>query len=126
MAALRKVAVIDLDDKPQYQRLLDGQPQTCGMRSGRVFLEAGQACGQHSTKNQEELLVFLKGHGELQIGQDKRFSVGMGKAVYIPPETLHDVINSGTEPLVYVYCVALAGSYEAVKKVKKSTKKPLQ
>ena len=109
MESSRKVTVIELNDRPEYQRLLEGQPQTCGMRSGRVFLSAGQACGWHSTKNCEELLVFLKGQGELQTSQDKAFAVGAGKTVYIPPETLHDVMNSGTEPLVYIYCVAPAG-----------------
>lgn len=97
---------IDLNDKPEYQRLLEGKPQTLGMRSGRVHLEPGQACGQHSTKNHEELLVFLSGQGELLISESDRFAVGRGKVAYIPPGTLHDVGNTGSEPLVYIYCVA--------------------
>jgi mannose-6-phosphate isomerase-like protein (cupin superfamily) len=100
-----KSFVIELDNKPDYQRLLDGQPQTRGMRSGRVFLTPGKACGQHSTKNHEEVLVFLSGHGELQIEQEQRFIVGEGKVAYIPPNTVHDVSNSGSEPLIYIYCV---------------------
>ena len=108
MAASQKVLVVSLNDKPEYQRILEGQPQTLGMRSGRVHLKPGEACGQHSTKNHEELLVFLTGRGELQIGDNGRFDVGAGKAVYIPPETLHDVHNTGSEPLRYIYCVAPA------------------
>jgi mannose-6-phosphate isomerase-like protein (cupin superfamily) len=54
------------------------------------------------------LLVFLTGRGELQIGDKDRFEVGPGKTAYIPPETLHDVHNTGSEPLRYVYCVAPA------------------
>lgn len=100
---------VDLNDKPEYQRILEGKPQTLGMRSGRVHLEPGKACGQHSTKNQEELLVFLAGRGELLIGQADRLAVGAGKVAYIPPETLHDVQNTGAGPLVYIYCVAPAG-----------------
>ena len=108
MATPQKVLVVDLNDKAEYQRILEGQPQTHGMRSGRVYLKPGEACGQHSTKNHEELLVFLTGRGELQIGGNDRFEVGAGKAVYIPPETLHDVRNTGLEPLTYIYCVAPA------------------
>jgi mannose-6-phosphate isomerase-like protein (cupin superfamily) len=101
---------VSLNDKAEYQRLLEGKPQTFGMRAGRVHLTPGQACGQHSTKSQEELLVFLAGQGELLIGGGTRLQVGVGKVAYIPPETLHDVSNTGSEPLVYVYCVAPAGA----------------
>jgi len=107
--AVHGAFTVDLNSKAEYQRLLEGKPQTLGMRAGRVHLPPGQACGQHSTKNQEELLVFLAGQGELQIGEGVRHPVGAGKVAYIPPETLHDVSNTGLEPLVYVYCVAPAG-----------------
>ncbi len=106
MASLEKVLVIDLNKNAENQNLLDGKPQTCGMRSGKVYLAPGQACGQHSTKNREELLVFLSGQGELMIGEGDCYQVGRGKASYIPPHTAHDVKNTGSEPLVYVYCVA--------------------
>ena len=106
MTTSQKVLVIDLDEKPENQRLLAGQPQTHGMRSGRVYLSPGQACGLHSTKDREELLVFLAGEGELIIGQDNSFQVGKGRVCYIPPQTDHDVKNTGSEPLVYVYGVA--------------------
>lgn len=108
MAAPQKVMVVDLNNKPEYQRILEGQPQTHGMRSGRVYLKPQEACGQHSTKHQEELLVFLAGQGELLIGGNDRFPVGAGKTVYIPPETLHDVRNTGPQALTYIYCVAPA------------------
>ena len=106
MTSSQNVLVIDLDEKPENQRLLAGKPQTYGMRSGRVYLSPGQACGLHSTKDREELLVFLGGEGELIIGQDQSFQVGKGKVCYIPPQTDHDVKNTGSEPLVYVYGVA--------------------
>jgi mannose-6-phosphate isomerase-like protein (cupin superfamily) len=54
------------------------------------------------------LLVFLSGQGELHVGESDRFAVGAGKTAYIPPETLHDVHNTGTTPLTYIYCVAPA------------------
>jgi len=107
MASSEKVLIIDLNENPENQRLLAGEPQTCGMRSGKVYLASGKSCGQHSTKNREELLVFLTGRGELLIGENDRFQVGQGKVAYIPPQTAHDVSNTGDEPLVYVYCVAL-------------------
>ncbi len=106
MTSSKKVTMIKLNEKGEYQRILAGQPQTFGMRSGRVYIEPGQSCGQHSTKHHEELLVFLSGQGLLLIGEQDSFEVGEGKVCYIPPYTDHDVKNNGTEPLTYIYCVA--------------------
>ena len=106
--AQKNVLVIDLNDNPEYQRLLDGETHSLAMRSGRVYLEPTKACGTHSTKNHEELLVFLAGSGELIIEETQSFKVGRGKVSYIPPNTIHDVKNTGTETLVYIYCVAPA------------------
>ena len=103
----KEVFVLELVNNGQCQPILKGQPQTCGMRSGRVYLEAGKSCGQHSTHAREEILVFLSGHGEALIGQNnKSHQVGKGKVLYIPPQTLHDIKNSADEPLIYIYCVA--------------------
>ena len=112
MASSERVLVIDLNKAHDNQKLLDGRPKTLGMRSGRVYLQPGQACGQHSTKDREELLVFLSGRGELLIAGQERFDVGAGKVSYIPPQTPHDVRNTGDKPLVYVYCVAPVGGVE--------------
>lgn len=109
MASSKKVFVIDLNEMAEYQRLLEGQPQTCGMRSGRVYLQPGQACGQHSTEQKEEMLIFLSGRGELLIEEKEPFQVSQGKVSYIPPHTRHDVKNTGNEPLIYVYCVVPVG-----------------
>ena len=106
MAPSEKALIIDLNESPENQRLLAGEPQTCGMRSGKVHLAPGKSCGQHSTKDREELLVFLSGSGELLIGENDRYQVGKGKVAYIAPQTAHDVSNTGKEPLIYVYCVA--------------------
>jgi len=112
MASSETVLVIDLNKNPAYQRLLDGQPQTCGMRSGKVYLQPGASCGQHSTEGREEMLVFLSGQGLLLIGEKKRLPVGAGKVCYIPPNTVHDIKNTGAEPVIYIYCVAPVGGAE--------------
>lgn len=101
-----KVCIIDLKNNPEYQKLLSGRPQTCGMRSGRVYLKAGEECGRHSTGQHEEMLAFLSGKGTALIGEkESPFDVGQGKISYIPPHTIHNVKNTGAEPLVYIYCV---------------------
>ena len=113
MASSEKAFVRELNDASEYQRLLGGRPETCGMRSGRVYLEPGKDCGEHSTKDHEELLVFLAGEGEAQIGPSDRLKVGAGRVAYIAPQTLHNVYNTGSSPLVYIFCVAPATEAEA-------------
>lgn len=103
----KDVLVIDLENSGEYQPLLNGEPQTCGMRAGRVYLKEGESCGEHSTNAHEETLVFLSGQGHSLIGDEKKpYVVGEGKVIYIPPYTVHNIKNSGSAPLVYIYCVA--------------------
>jgi oxalate decarboxylase/phosphoglucose isomerase-like protein (cupin superfamily) len=103
---LPKPFVHELEDPCDYHILLTGRPQTCGMRSGRVRLAPGKSIGLHHTNANEELLVFLSGNGVAQIGKDTRLQVGEGEVAYIPPQTGHDIVNTGPQPLVYVFCVA--------------------
>ena len=88
--------------------LLQGSPQTAGMRSGFVRLKPGATVGWHTTGKNEEALVILHGQGEALIdGQAKRTFQAPAFA-YIPPATRHNVANTGKEPLEYVYVVAPA------------------
>jgi quercetin dioxygenase-like cupin family protein len=88
--------------------LLQGAPQTTGMRSGFVCLKPGAMIGWHTTGNNEEALVILRGQGEALIdGQVKQAFVAPAFA-YIPPATRHNVSNTGKDLLEYVYVVAPA------------------
>lgn len=88
--------------------LLRGVPETSGMRSGFVRLAPGQNIGWHTTGQNEEALVILHGKGAALIeGQPERAFTAPALA-YIPPATRHNVQNTGTETLEYVYVVAPA------------------
>ena len=99
--------VTELIDNGQYQSLLK-PPRSHAMRSGRVYLASGQECGEHTTDINEEILVFLTGRGTASIGDSDQMNVGVGKIVYIPPHTKHNIKNTSDEPLSYVFCVAPA------------------
>lgn len=102
-----KVKVIDLNDSKKYQRLLGGKPETHGMKSGRVYLRPGDSVGEHNTNENEEIIVFLSGSGEL-VAEGKSKPVGKGKVSYAPPNTIHNIRNTGKGPLVYIFCVSPA------------------
>lgn len=78
------------------------------MCSGLVSLKPGKSVGTHSTKQFEELIIILNGKGKVEIKGQKPFMVETGVAVYNPPQTEHNVINTGTTLLRYIYIVAEA------------------
>jgi len=90
--------------------LLRGVPQTSGMRSGFVRLKTGETVGWHTTGKNEESLVILHGSGEARIEGQPAQAFSAPAFVYIPPATRHNVANTGSEPLEYVYVVAPANS----------------
>jgi len=90
--------------------LLRGAPQTTGMRSGFVRLQPGQSVGEHSTLEHEEALVVLQGQGKAEIEGRETVSISSRMLAYIPPRSKHNVTNTGTEVLEYVYVVAPVAS----------------
>lgn len=86
--------------------LLKGAPQTSGMRGGSVKLKPGESVGWHSTGENEEALTILQGNGVAKI--DGRADVPLRERMlaYIPPDTRHNVTNTGSEVLEYVWVVA--------------------
>ena len=86
--------------------LLKGIPQTSGMRGGSVKLKPEESVGWHSTGEQEEALVILHGTGVANIEGQADVPVHDNMLAYIPPGTKHNVTNTGTEILEYVWVVA--------------------
>ncbi len=91
-----------------YCVLLQGTPQTAGMRSGLVRLKAGESIGEHTTGKNEESLVVLRGLGEVRIEGHPAIAFIAPALVYIPSASRHSVANTGAELLEYVYVVAPA------------------
>ena len=102
-----KVIVLDPDMK-EYLEVLGGPPETVTMRSGSVVLAPGESVGKHTTGTFEELLVVFEGQGKMQITDGPALLLEAGSVAYCPPHTEHDVINTGSGRLRYLYIVALA------------------
>jgi len=88
--------------------VLSGPPETVTMKSGFVVLAPGKSVGKHSTQQNEELLVILDGEGEMKFSNGSKLAIRANTALYCPPETEHNVTNTGTGSLRYVYVVARA------------------
>lgn len=99
-----KVVKLDAQGKGHLP-ILNGPPETATMRAGLVVLEPGKAVGRHTTGANEELLIVLEGAGEFRL-DEKALPLVQGTALYCPPGRSHDVFNTGTATLRYVYVTA--------------------
>jgi mannose-6-phosphate isomerase-like protein (cupin superfamily) len=60
----------------------------------------------------EEFIVVLEGQGSMIISGGRQLEMKAATALYCPPETEHDVKNTGPGRLRYVYIVAKARGAE--------------
>ncbi len=101
--------VVELDRSGAHDLpLLAGPPETVTMKSGLVTLQPGQSVGQHSTAAHEEMLVILEGNGEMKVKDGATLRLDRDHVLYCPPQTTHDVTNTGAGVLRYIYIVAAA------------------
>lgn len=101
-----KIISLELEGK-DYLRVL-GPPESVSLRSGLVLLQPQKSVGRHSTESYEEMIIVLEGKGQMVMADGNRIPFQAGQALYCPPETEHDVFNTGSEPLRYIYVVAKA------------------
>jgi mannose-6-phosphate isomerase-like protein (cupin superfamily) len=99
----RKVRLIKLKSSRKYQRLLNKDMGSFGIKSGHVILKKGENIGTHSTDSREELIIVLKGKGQARIGKNRILNIDRDKVLYIPPYTLHDIRNTGSRILEYIF-----------------------
>ena len=93
---------------PGYQELLSGAPESVHMRSGLVVLAPGKSVGKHSTQDHEEIVIVLEGSGQMVLGTGTKLDIAPDSPAYSPPGTEHDVVNTGSGVLRYVYVVSNA------------------
>jgi len=101
-----KPCLVEISDTTaDYQRVLN-PPQTISMHSGAVVLLPSKSVGKHSTENYEEAVIVLAGSGEMRITGGETLKLKPHSVAYCPPHTEHDVVNTGLQPLRYLYIVA--------------------
>ena len=94
------------DSTSHYQEVLSGPPETASMESGLVVLFPSTSVGKHSTKSYEEAVIVFSGAGEMRITGGPTFKLKTNSVAYCPPNTEHDVVNTGSVPLRYLYIAA--------------------
>jgi mannose-6-phosphate isomerase-like protein (cupin superfamily) len=104
-----RVVNADPGDSPYYW-LLKGDPETKSFRSGVVTLAPGKSVGFHNTEKNEEMLVPLEGQGELQfkLTDHAPIAIRPGLITYAPAHVEHNVVNTGSTSLRYIFITAKA------------------
>jgi oxalate decarboxylase/phosphoglucose isomerase-like protein (cupin superfamily) len=96
-------------DTVHYVSLLE-PPLSRALESGCVSHAPGKSGSEHSTKSYEEMLVVLRGRGEVVMAGGDSLTIQAGDIAYIPPHTTHFVRNTGDVPLRYVYIATDTGA----------------
>jgi mannose-6-phosphate isomerase-like protein (cupin superfamily) len=75
---------------------------------GYVVLEPNGGQVPWHNQDQEEVYFVVSGEGEMCLGEERQAVKG-GQCVHIPPTVFHQLTNTGSEPMVMVYCYGPAG-----------------
>ncbi|MDO8603288.1 MAG: cupin domain-containing protein [Candidatus Omnitrophota bacterium] len=108
MADLSKSKIVKLVSGSRYQRLFSEDLGTCGIKAGHVILKKGEEIGEHSTNDKEEVLIILKGKGQLVIDREDCLDFEGNAVLYVPPQTAHNVKNAGNGILKYIFITSNA------------------
>jgi mannose-6-phosphate isomerase-like protein (cupin superfamily) len=68
-------------------------------------LPEGASTTAHYHPRTEEIYYILRGQALMRIDQET-LPVGPGDAIAIPPGLVHQITNTGSEPLVFLCCCA--------------------
>jgi mannose-6-phosphate isomerase-like protein (cupin superfamily) len=92
-------------DNTRLRELLhpDKQPLALRYSLAHATVAAGQTTTPHSLKT-SEVYYILSGVGEMTIAGETQ-PVKPGDVIYIPPDAIQFIRNSGSEPLVFICLV---------------------
>ncbi len=99
--------LIPLTGSEKYQPLLKNASQTVNLKAGHVCLKPGESVGEHVTDKREEAVVILEGEASVSCEGHADLKAKGPCVVYVPPEKKHNIANSGSGLLRYVYVVTM-------------------
>ncbi|MDO8488522.1 MAG: cupin domain-containing protein [Candidatus Omnitrophota bacterium] len=97
---------MELKGSQKFTRLFGDSSKPKGLRSGFVVLKPKESVGLHNTGPSEEVIFIITGTAVIHYGTRKRSNVKKNAFIYIPPQTPHNISNSGSKWLKYIYIAA--------------------
>jgi mannose-6-phosphate isomerase-like protein (cupin superfamily) len=101
----RKPFLVKVRGVGRFQRLLDPPAGSVYLKSGSVVLAPGEAVGAHITAGKEEFIIVLEGKVKIVFEGGQPIRCSRLSCVYVPPQTVHNVLNCGVTRLHYIYVV---------------------
>lgn len=98
-----KVFCTQLKGSQRFLRLLGDSYKTKGLKAGLVTLKSKESIGEHKTESKEEIIIIIKGSATVYFGKNNKLKAAQNTFVFIPPETTHNIENSGKSILRYLY-----------------------
>lgn len=83
-------------------------PWTLGSKNlwvGTSTVAPGNKTNAHSHDINEEVFYCISGNG-IFIADDETHEYSSGAVIYVPPGVVHQVVNTGDEPLKSICCVS--------------------
>lgn len=62
----------------------------------------GSRVPEHKHDSEEEVMIFLQGKGKF-VTKDEEIPIEPGVCIYNPPGEYHSIINTGDEPLKFIW-----------------------
>jgi mannose-6-phosphate isomerase-like protein (cupin superfamily) len=87
--------------------ILVSPPQSRRLKSAKITLSPGEEIGEHITENREEIILVLRGEGIL-IDEGICIPLKGGHVHHIKQNSKHNVKNTSSKDLEYVYVVSLS------------------
>ena len=98
-----KIKSLYLKNLKKYKKFLKREKDAYRYSSGIVLLKKGESVGEHKTDNVEEVIVILEGEATIVIKGKKYKKLKAPSVVYIPLDIVHNVINTSSKILKYIY-----------------------
>jgi mannose-6-phosphate isomerase-like protein (cupin superfamily) len=85
-------------------------PETANTKHLRFavgYFSPGEGLRAHVHPESEEVYYVVRGEGTVYLGEDKKpIKVEANTAIYIPPKTVHGIMNTGKDRLIVAFFVA--------------------
>jgi mannose-6-phosphate isomerase-like protein (cupin superfamily) len=114
------VIIINLNDSPpfttkdgsQIRSILDASNSPVRNQSlAEATLPPGASTAAHRHPKSEEIYYILSGRGRMTVDAESR-NVKPNDAILIPPGVRHELVNTGTAPLVFLCCCSPPYSHD--------------
>jgi mannose-6-phosphate isomerase-like protein (cupin superfamily) len=109
---IREVPAFITKDGSEIRELLAHRNSSISRHSlAEARLPPGASTTPHYHRVTEEIYYLLAGQAQMRIGEETR-AVGPGDAIAIPPGSIHQITNTGSETLLFLCTCAPAYEHE--------------